>query len=348
MNHRLPFVSIIVANYNGKDVIKSCLQSLERLNYPSYEIIVVDDASTDNSAQIIEEDFPKVKLLKLSKNLGLAGANNAGFNLARGDIIVFDLNNDEVVHEDWLTKLVGALVSSPDIGITCGKRYQLDKDFNRGDIILSAGSRMNPVTAECEPVGYGSKDSEEYSIPKESDFATVLVIKREVLQRIGLFDSAFRNYYEDSDLSIRAKKTGYKIFYVPHAKSWHIGASSFGKDSYRRYYFIRRNQIRFIIKNFAVRNMILGLLHCLFLKTLLDTAFAIRGIRRFSRRFLHSQTSGVLIYIPRGSISDTLNGQINAFAWNLKNLAATLQARRLSQMRISPPHSAHGPRDEGF
>ena len=196
-----PLVSIIVANFNGEDVIASCLESLGRLEYPNFEVIVVDDASTDGSVEVVGETFPEVRLVALQKNVGLAGANNIGMEYAEGEVLVFDLNNDEIVDKDWLSNLVEVLMSSPKIGITCGKRYQADKEFKKGNIILSAGSKINPVTAECAAIGYGERDSAKYGIQEETDFATVVVTRRNVLKKVGLFDPVYGNYYEDSDIS---------------------------------------------------------------------------------------------------------------------------------------------------
>ncbi len=323
----LPFASIVVANFNGKDVIGHCLRSLKDLNYPNFEVIVVDDCSTDNSVEKIERNFPDVKLVKLPENVGLAGANNEGYRLAKGEIVVFDLNNDEIVDKDWLTELARVLVSSSKIGITCGKRYQADKMFMKGDIILSAGSKLDPITAECAAIGYGKKDRPEFDIQRETDFATVLATKRDVLEHVGLFDSVYGNYYEDTDLSIRVRKAGFKLLYVPKARSWHIGASSFGKHSYRRYYLLRRNQIRFIIKNFPVKSAFLGLVHCLFVKTLLDTIFALPLLRSIVKVFSRS-SSKLLIYVPSKSSPDILKAQKEAIIWNIKNFGSSLKARQ--------------------
>lgn len=325
-----PLVSIVVANYNGKDMLEKCLKSLEKLRYSNYEVIVVDDGSTDSSASMVETEFPNVKSVKLKENIGLAGANNKGISVAQGDIIVFDLNNDEVVDRYWLDHLVKVLMSSRDIGITCGKRYQAGKNFVRKQIILSAGSKMNFVTAECVAIGYGKKDSEEFNIQKETDFATLLAVKREVFEKIGVCDPVYRNYYEDSDFSIRAKKAGYKIVYVPTALSWHIGSSTFGKYSLRRYYLLRRNQIRFIIKNFSFLSMILGLMYCFFVKTIRDSVFVFPPIRWIatylfprSRPYIHSMSKKEILKMQR-----------DAFFWNLANLRSTFRARWSTQKRI--------------
>lgn len=336
----LPFASIVVANYNGKDVIDYCLRSLQALNYPNYEVIVVDDCSIDNSVEVIERDFPHVRLVKLPKNVGLAGANNEGYKYARGNIIVFDLNNDEIVDRDWLTELARVLVNSPDIGITCGKRYQADKMFVRGETILSAGSKMSPITAECAAIGYGKRDGPEYDTQKETDFATVLAIRRELLEQVGLFDPVYGNYYEDADLSIRVRQSGYKLIYVPTAKSWHIGASSFGSHSYRRYYLLRRNQMRFIIKNFPAQTAFLGLMHCLFVKTIIDTLFAAPFLERIMK-LLPRSSSKPLIYIPRNSGPDILKAQEKAIVWNLKNLGSSFKARKKIPKRMGSTLKTH-------
>jgi GT2 family glycosyltransferase len=115
--------SVIISNYNGEKYLHECLSSLMHLDYPQYEVIVVDAASTDNSIVIIERDFPQVRLIKKRK-IGIGEALNYGISMALGEFIIFDLNNDDIVDKKWLTRLVKVLASSPDIGVVCGKRFK--------------------------------------------------------------------------------------------------------------------------------------------------------------------------------------------------------------------------------
>ena len=113
---RQPLVSIIIAHWNGEEIIKDCLESLSKTTYENYEVIVVDNASTDNSVKIITENFPNIKIVQNNKNYGFAGGNNIGYNHAKGEIILL-LNNDTNVEPDWLENLVKFSLDNPQVGI---------------------------------------------------------------------------------------------------------------------------------------------------------------------------------------------------------------------------------------
>ena len=311
-------VSIIISNFNGKEHLRECLFSLMKLKYPHYEVIVVDAGSTDGSPEMVEKDFPSVRLVRRG-DMGIGEAINCGILVAKGEFIVFDLNNDDVVDENWLNHLVEVLSSSRDIGIVCGKRYR----YGSNEILDCAGGKINFLTGDTSVIGQHRKNSEKYDSEKEVDYVPVIMTKREVINNVGLCDPHYYIYFEDTDFCLRAKRAGYKVIYVPSAIFWHKGSSTVGKFSYKRYYYLRRNQIRFILKTFPLPFMISALVYCSIFRTILDPLVTITPIRKlinigFPRFSGYAKGRGN----PR-----LIKAQKDSFLWNLKNLRKTLQAR---------------------
>jgi len=177
---RSKLVSIIISNYNGKEHLRECLSSLMRLKYANYEVLVVDAASTDGSPEMVQRAFPEVKLIKKRK-IGIGEAINFGIMAAKGDFIAFDLNNDDVVDENWLGSLVEVLDSSQDIGVVCGKRFS----YNNKKILDSAGGKINFFTGETPIIGQNKVNSMEYDVQREVDYFGVILTKRGVLKKVG-------------------------------------------------------------------------------------------------------------------------------------------------------------------
>lgn len=311
-------VSIIISNYNGERHLHECLSSLMRLDYPLYEVIVVDAASSDNSIAIIERNFPEVRLIKKGR-IGIGEALNYGISLARGEFIVFDLNNDDIVDKNWLSRLVKVLVNSPDIGVVCGKRFK----YGSNNILDSAGGSFSFLTGNGSNIGHNKLDSTMYNVQKEVGFAQVIATRRAILEKVGLCDPSYYIYFEDTDFSLRVKRSGYKIVFVPSAVFWHKGSSTVGQNSRMGFYYYYRNQIRFILKNYPVHFMILALLYSSFFQTLRDLPVLVPPIGKTAAKFwpsLKERTWGkddlMLIKVRTAAI-----------IWNVKNLKNTIVAR---------------------
>ena len=317
-------VSIIISNYNGKEHLRECLSSLMRLKYPNYEVIVVDAGSTDGSGQMAERDFPNVILLKKGR-IGIGEAINWGILRSRGEFIVFDLNNDDVVDENWLDPLVETLNSSQEIGIVCGKRYR----HGTNKILDCAGGKINFLTGDTPVLGQGRKNSREYDTLKEVDYVPVIMTRREIINKIGLCDPEYFIYFEDTDFCIRAKRVGYKVIYVPSAIFWHKGSMTVGKFSYNNYYYLRRNQIRFVIKNFPAHFMVTALIYCLIFRTVTDSLIMISPLRKT----VNSLFPSIQGYTSSRSDSKCWTAQKNAIFWNIRNLGSTVKARQLVILR---------------
>jgi len=323
MQKRTPkFVSIIISNYNAKEFLEKCLASLMKLSYPTYEVIVVDAGSTDGSAEIVKKKFSDVRLIETRK-MGIGEAINLGIQHSKGEIIVFDLNSDDVVDKNWLSILVSALETSPEIGIVEGKRYGTTHG-----VLYGAGGKVNWITGNVYGIGQGKMDSEEFNFGREVDFVRVIAVKREVIRRIGLCDHAYYIYFEDTDFCIRAKKAGFKILYVPEAILWHVGGATVGKGTLRAYYYFRRNHIRFIVKNFPISTLFTALFLSLIAQMLFDVPrilpltyylFSIKGLKNSALR-------GDIRYI------ETF---FKVLLWNFRNLRETIHARWQAKMIVN-------------
>ncbi|OGH12437.1 MAG: hypothetical protein A2857_06175 [Candidatus Levybacteria bacterium RIFCSPHIGHO2_01_FULL_36_15] len=240
-------VSFIILNFNGVDLTCNCLKSIYQQNYKNYEIILIDNGSTDNSAKIIERKYPDVKIIKNRTNLGFAEGNNIGYKYSRGDLVLF-LNNDTLVDKNFLTELINKLFSDPKIGAVQPKIMC----FPRKVFIDSIGSYFLP-TGFLYHLGHNKKDQDKYN--KESEIFSMkgacMLFKKDVLEKVGLFDKRYFAYFEETDLCQRVWLAGYKIFYVPRSTIYHFGGETSKKlnNSYVQYNSYK-NRIYTYCKNF--------------------------------------------------------------------------------------------------
>jgi len=247
-----PLVYIILINWNGLEDTLECLESLRKIAYPKFRVIVVDNGSKDNQADIIKEKFPEVKLIRNNRNMGYVIANNQGIELAlkRSADYILLLNNDIVVERNFLNILINYAERNKDFGILSPKilYYDSNKIWSVGGKILPGGITI--LTGK-------GKDHNCYTTEViETDFVSgcAMLIKRSVIETIGFLDPIYFAYFEDADFCLRAKNFGYKIVVIPKSVIYHKKSSSSGKrGSFRRlsplqYYLLTRNQILFIKK----------------------------------------------------------------------------------------------------
>ncbi len=208
--------SLIIVNWNGRDLLEDCLPSLENQTITAEEIIVVDNGSNDDSVEFLKISFPSVKVVTLDKNYGFAKANNIGIRLASGSRIAL-LNNDTVVDSQWLEELNHALDNHPEVGF-CASKILMYWDR---DVIDSAGDMLG--IARAYKRGHRKQDGTEFNEPAFvfGACAGAALYRREMLADIGLFDETFVTNLEDVDLSFRAQLAGYKCIYVPTAVVYH-------------------------------------------------------------------------------------------------------------------------------
>jgi GT2 family glycosyltransferase len=236
-----PKVFIIVLNYNGKDILKNTLESVYKLDYPNYEVVVVDNDSRDNSFSEARLSFGKFNFIKNSQNIGFAAGNNVAIKWALEKMAdyVFLLNNDALIEKDALSILVAEAQKSSEVGILSPIIYAGDS----GKIWFSGGK-----------INWFKMRAEHVDDIRETQYITgcAMLIKKEVFKKIGLLDENFFLYYEDADFSFRAMQNNFKLKVVSGAKVYHFEKSS---ESLNKIYYLVRSGILFFRKNssFLVR-----------------------------------------------------------------------------------------------
>lgn len=234
MTMERPLVSIIIVNYNGKRFLKECLSTVFGSKYPNFEVIFVDNASTDKSLDFVSSVFSKNRCLKIirnRKNLGFGPANNVGFKQAKGDYIVF-LNNDTSVEPEWLAILVEAMESDGTIGLASPVFLNMD-----GQTVQSAG------ILKCDYITPSiwfemNKDYFKETFPKVFDISSAIgaamIAKRKFLNQIGLFDPKYFYYYDDDYLSFKTWIAGKRVVTVSGSKVRHfLGGTSGDNDLFK-------------------------------------------------------------------------------------------------------------------
>lgn len=299
-----PLVSIISVNYNQAQITCDMLASLERITYPNTEVIVVDNASPTEAPTAIAEQFPTVQLIRSPTNLGFAGGNNLGIVAAKGKYILF-LNNDTEVAPDFLEPMVNLLETDGTIGMISPKLIY----YNSGDTIQYAGSSaINPWTGRNFSIGSQQKDNGQYdtTYPTKLAHGAAMLVPLQVVRKIGLMPELYFLYYEELDWCEMVKRAGYQCYYVGKSTVYHKESASVGQGSVLRTYYMHRNRLLFIRRNFT-------------------------GLQRWS---------GVLFFLlaaaPKQSIVHLLRGEINHLKAVWRGVGWHLQSQNVHQNRFLP------------
>jgi len=303
-------VSIIIVNWNGAHHLEKCLESVLSATEPSCEVILVDNASTDESIEVVKNRFghdQRLKIIQNKKNLGFSEGNNVGLKHAKGKYVVF-LGPDTKVTRGWLRELIKAIERDPAIGAAQSKLLLMEEPCCRFDC---AGGFINQYGFSCER-GSGEPDEGQYEEFNEIFYAkgASMIIKREVLEKVGYFDPRNFIYYEETDLCWRIWLAGYRIVYVPTSKVYHAGGGSTPKRMIFREYHAVKNRLMTLIKNHDDATLV-KVLPCLIL---LET-------RKAALWMLKRDVTQVYIFLK-------------ALFWNLLNFRVTWQKRQMCQHLI--------------
>lgn len=266
-------VAIIIVNYNGEKDTIECLDSVEDLVSAEYSLstIVVDNGSKDKF-EVVEKKYDKINLtvLRSEDNLGFSGGNNLGINFAlenQAEYILF-LNNDTFVDKNLIKELLAVVESDKSIGIAAPKIYfapgyeyhksRYEKKES-GRVIWYAGGIMDWKNVFGKHKGVDEVDNGQFDKVSETDFASgcCFLIKKEVIEKIGMFDEKYFLYYEENDLCQKIISAGFKIVYAPKAVLWHKNAqSSGGSGSALQDYYITRNRLLFGFRYAPLRSKV--------------------------------------------------------------------------------------------
>lgn len=307
MVNKYPLVSIIIDNWNGRKFLIDCLDSINKITYSKFEIIVIDDGSNDASSEIIKRDYPKVNLIRNEVHKGFAEANMEGAWEAKGEYLLF-LNNDTTVTSNFLRPLVDLLVSDSKIGAVQPKIKQMvDKE------------KLDDVATYLTPFGflyhygYGEKDNINYNkrIKTFSPKGACFLVKKDTFLFMGGFDKDYYCYFEETNFAWRLWLSGYRIYFEPESVIYHFGGGSLNNQtSLNREYFSARNRLNSFLTNLSIPWLILIVpLNLLFL-CMMEIYYLVKG--------KHS----LLVFLPK------------AVWWNIAGMRKILFKRNFVQKKL--------------
>ena len=270
-------LSIITVNYNGFHDTCELIDSIP-LN-EEMEVIVVDNASKQNEAQLLQQKYPQIKTIRSEANLGFAGGNNLGIKAAKGKYLFF-VNNDTLFKSDThFDALIDRLESNENIGMVCPKiRFSWDQC----PIQFAGYTPLSPITLRNHSIGFGEEEKGQYNTPHPTPYAhgAAMMTKREVIDKAGLMPECFFLYYEELDWSMMITRAGYEIWYEPNCTIYHKESQTTGQQSPLKTYYITRNRLLFVKRNVSNMMKYLSYAYIIGIVTLKDILKY-----SFSRRF---------------------------------------------------------------
>lgn len=300
---KTPLVSIITVNYNQSLVTSLLLDTIAKLTYPNFEIIVVDNGSPLDNPEWLKEKYPSITLIKTGKNLGFAGGNNVGIKVASGDYLLF-INNDTEVPPNFIEPIITLMENNCTIGMVSPKiKFHWDPT-----IVQYAGfTKMSSITVRSSAIGYLCKDSSEYDLVNEthSIHGAAMMVKKEVIDKIGPMPEIYFLYYEEHDWAQMAKEAGYKLYFCGQSYLLHKESVSTGKASSLKTYYLNRGRLIYTLRNYAGINLTLSLLF----------------------QFFVSFPKNTLLYLLKGEFKNT-KAYWNAYIWIISNFRRVSQSRK--------------------
>ena len=238
-------LSVITVNYNG---LKDTCALIESIPFnENMEVIVVDNASLQDEASLIQKRYPQVKIIRSEKNLGFAGGNNLGIQESDGKYL-FLVNNDTVFEDFNVQALIDRLESSPRIGMICPK---IRFTWGNKPIQYAGYTPLSRITVRNRSIGFGEEDHRQYDIAHPTPYAhgAAMLVKRAIIEKVGYMPEDYFLYYEELDWSMMLKRAGYEIWYDPSCTIYHKESQSTGQDSPLRTYYITRNRLLLVKRN---------------------------------------------------------------------------------------------------
>lgn len=303
-----PLVSVIIVNWNGRRFLENCLGSLSKVRYKNAEIFFVDNASKDDSVAFVKKNYPNIKIINNSKNLGYAGGHEGAFRKAKGELILL-LSTDTIVGENLLLELVKAVYSEKNIGAVMPKLLM----YPRKNLIDSIGSFFlaSGIIYHIGRDKDQSKPQYNNSMKIFSGKGACMLFKKNVLSKTGLFDKDYFAYFEETDLCHRIWLSGNKVIYWPNTSVYHLqgGASKQMVPSFILYHSYK-NILCTYIKNLSLKYLI-----------------------RVLPLTLLIYQCGFLVFLFTGQFKTAWAFQ-KSIIWNINNLPATLKKRKFVQNKI--------------
>jgi len=245
-------VSVIVVTYNSEKYLFKCISSILDSDYTQLEVILVDNASKDDSLKTIDKFQKDIQIIKNKKNLGFAGGNNLGIKKSLGDIIVL-INPDAYVTKNAITELIKPFLEDENVMITGSKILYPDSN-----VIQSAGGiiQLNGLTKH---IGYKENDENQYNVVRQVDYVTgaAMAIRRKLFKITGLLDTVYNPaYYEEVEKCVQAKKLNYKILYVPSSVVYHYESTNLGALTFNFLKVFHSSRFKFIYRNYGINEIL--------------------------------------------------------------------------------------------
>lgn len=240
-------LSIITVNYNGLNDTCALIDSIPFNE--DMEVIVVDNGSRENEASMLQTRYPHIKAIRSDQNLGFAGGNNLGIKVAKGKYFYL-INNDTVFKYFNPQVLIKRLETSPKIGVVCPKiRFAWDTN----PIQFAGYTPLSTITVRNRAIGFGEEDNGQYDTTHQTPYAhgAAMMLKREVIDKVGLMPECYFLYYEELDWSMMINRAGYEIWYDPASTIYHKESQSTGQNSPLRTYYITRNRLLLVKRNYT-------------------------------------------------------------------------------------------------
>ena len=298
MTKTFPLVSIIIVNYNGKHHLEKCLKSLSKVDYKNYEIILIDNNSSDGSIEFVKESYMSVIIKKLDKNYGFAEPNNIGAKMAKGELLLF-LNNDTIVEPNFISELVKVINEDSKIAICQSLLLKPNGEIDStGDFVNTSGT------------AYSSKDKVSEVREILSARGASMIVKKNIFWELDGLDGKFFASFEDVELGWKAWLYGYRVLLVPNSIVYHLGGQT--------------------IKNISSEVKFHGLKNIIILYTVyFGLTFTISKIGKIIvvgiiRRIFHA----VFQNKPEGTEMPSLKIFLKSIMWILKNLKYVLDKRK--------------------
>lgn len=242
---KVPLVSIVILNWNGTDDTLRCLESVEQLDYPKLETIVLDNGSSEDISRLRDITSPAITLIEKPRNLGFTGGELAALPYCHGEFILI-LNNDAIIDKSTVTEALKVFAKDKKIAAVGGRSYLLDDNGGKMGIFHYTHQRIDPVTAEVHT--YTKDDNEEQDVSNIS--GACVLIRKSAINQVGYFDKSFFAYYEETDLFSRFRRAGLRVVFSPRVIIWHKMGASTRNKKYMYNYLIYKNQFFFAYKNF--------------------------------------------------------------------------------------------------
>lgn len=238
------YVVVLILSYNGKTLLYDSISSYLINDYNNFDVVVIDNGSTDGTKEYVEENWPEVKVLRISENRGYSGGFNFGLNYAFNELnadYVLITNNDVKADIKVISSLVETALISPQIGFVTGKVYF----FDNPNILQSVGKKHDDKLWSVSHIGYGEEEIGQYDNTEERHWCDDIfwLVNRKLYEKTGGYDTEFQFQAEDYEWQVRAKKLGYKLYYSHKAKIWHKDSMTIGKDSPFKSYYNFRNSL---------------------------------------------------------------------------------------------------------